>query len=614
MLGASCPMAALLKSWSWLALLAAAPADAAVNVTSLDATTLLQYAAAGSASTPPASAGVCLVQDNRCADVTLGYSRSAAPQAIDSHLAQIVVTRMGEDVRWLDALPEIPALVYNRGGSSTLLPHPRDNLKVVVQANTGREDDEMLRHIITNYNDLPEYTIFLQGWPLLHCAGVVETVRRALGAQLSSNPAALGNGAKPGLVPLSRTFYEYSMSEGLLGLARSMTEAEDTGDDVMERALVLYARTCRQLLGRPCPDKHWVSEGAQWIVGRDRIRLRPLQTYLNALEMGEGYKGKFRGLVLEAIWPLLWGADNWNPKPSKVAPSDPVQLWSMREASTEGLTALLAPVGNGTASGAPDEAFCKRWWWTWVCDSAGLPASQHRRRRRRISGYYGGYSKTSMRATGSHCQAADGSDALTWSCEQRMAFCELQWHAEGTAQPKSNLFLNQRMRYHVHFHSLANMPSAGFLEMLVRLSMPMVPGSARAVTLSSEGDQLLMGASDARGTQFYLTDASMSSNPKQYIISLADSGSDPLYLGCDRSSRDATISPHRELWELMPAMDGYLRLKSEAGVLQYEPGKVTRLRCLPRADSDESIFSLHLDEHAPAAWMQATEANMPLAW
>jgi len=228
--------------------------------------------------------------------------------------SQIVVTRSGEDLRWLNALAGISAVVYNRGGLDSLLPSPRENLKVVKSENTGREDDSMMRHIVENYEVLPNITVFVQGWPFEHCPGLLDTLPRTLAAMQNPEQEQSGPGGD-GLVPLSTQFWQYSMSKRLIGLAKELVESHSAADDPdpSYSAEVLYEETCKSILGT-CPETQWVTEGAQWAVTRERILKFPKSSYVRALALGEGYEHKWRGLVLEALWPELWGAPNWEPQ------------------------------------------------------------------------------------------------------------------------------------------------------------------------------------------------------------------------------------------------------------------------------------------------------------
>eukprot|EP00931_Biecheleriopsis_adriatica_P008129 TRINITY_DN10935_c0_g1_i1.p1 TRINITY_DN10935_c0_g1~~TRINITY_DN10935_c0_g1_i1.p1 ORF type:complete len:540 (+),score=119.70 TRINITY_DN10935_c0_g1_i1:84-1703(+) len=267
----------------------------------------------------PSGVEVCTIQNNTCVDMKLwphpkGASTAlldASSRVYSSQEVQAVIIRHGEDLRWLDALTNIPAIVYNKGGRSDLLPKARSNLEILETANQGREDETMLRHIISKYDELAGVTVFLQGWPFPHCTGLVETLQHVL-ASLSSPDSTQGP------VPISGEFWKYSLEHGRLGLLRDIAKShsKERGGDVSQQVKEEYSKTCQAILGKACPSTHWVAEGSQWAVRREHLRRHPKELYEKALALGEGYEHKLRGLVLEAIWPVLWGFEDWQPKMS----------------------------------------------------------------------------------------------------------------------------------------------------------------------------------------------------------------------------------------------------------------------------------------------------------
>eukprot|EP00408_Alexandrium_pacificum_P015957 CAMPEP_0171186734 /NCGR_PEP_ID=MMETSP0790-20130122/16964_1 /TAXON_ID=2925 /ORGANISM="Alexandrium catenella, Strain OF101" /LENGTH=702 /DNA_ID=CAMNT_0011651785 /DNA_START=87 /DNA_END=2195 /DNA_ORIENTATION=+ len=263
-------------------------------------------------------------QHDRCSTLLPEEEGEEPLTDVKKEYAEVVVVRgSGEDLRWLDAVSEIPAVVYDRNGMPELLPKPRSNLRILPQPNVGREDEGIIRHIVDNYNSLPEYSVFLQGWPFWHCAGTLDMIRR--GIKNAAKPADLdfiATGALPGLVPLAGSFYKYSLKAGTLGNWITLTSGAHyknhmTVPEAKEEAVRTFNQTCRKILGSPCPNEHWVAEGSQWVVSRNRIQKRPLSFYQELLNMTfEGdhlHKTRLRGLVLEAIWPALWGVSEWSP-------------------------------------------------------------------------------------------------------------------------------------------------------------------------------------------------------------------------------------------------------------------------------------------------------------
>mmetsp|Transcript_13764 Transcript_13764/g.25220 ORF Transcript_13764/g.25220 Transcript_13764/m.25220 type:complete len:611 (+) Transcript_13764:125-1957(+) len=258
----------------------------------------------------------CLVSNDGCEEYHL---ESAAPYKQQFERVQIVVTRHKEDITWLDFLPDFATVVYNKGGRDSLLPAARPNLQIVNVENTGREDDTMLRHIIDNYDNASEITIFLQGWPYNHCGELGDTVRRAVEqAQASGRPADF-------MYPLSHTFWEYGPKVGLNGLASQLVAVHAVDEETMRENNIkegeeklLFDAMCARVLQEPCPASLWVAEGAQWIVGRNMLRATNKSVYAQALRMGEGFQDEYRGLVMEALWPVLWGHSGWSPRETTI--------------------------------------------------------------------------------------------------------------------------------------------------------------------------------------------------------------------------------------------------------------------------------------------------------
>ena len=71
---------------------------------------------------------------------------------------QIVVARYNEDIKWLLPLHNI-TIIYNKGDNNYSL----NNFNTIKLNNVGRESHTYLYHIIENYDNLAEKTIFFQG-------------------------------------------------------------------------------------------------------------------------------------------------------------------------------------------------------------------------------------------------------------------------------------------------------------------------------------------------------------------------------------------------------------------------------------------------------------------
>lgn len=80
---------------------------------------------------------------------------------------ELVVARYNEDLLWLQQIPfEIKITVYNKGKDNLPIFYP--NIKVIKLPNIGREAHTYFYHVITNYHNLADRIIFLQGSPFDH--------------------------------------------------------------------------------------------------------------------------------------------------------------------------------------------------------------------------------------------------------------------------------------------------------------------------------------------------------------------------------------------------------------------------------------------------------------
>ena len=84
---------------------------------------------------------------------------------------EIVIARYNEDLSWLKKLPKtIKITVYNKGLDNLDIPSIR-------LPNIGRESHTYLYHIIQNYDNLAEQTIFCQGDSIFHSPDFLELIK-----------------------------------------------------------------------------------------------------------------------------------------------------------------------------------------------------------------------------------------------------------------------------------------------------------------------------------------------------------------------------------------------------------------------------------------------------
>jgi hypothetical protein len=85
-------------------------------------------------------------------------------EKFDKNVVSIVIARYNEYIDWALAYSDI-AIVYNKGSN---FEYEKNIQNVITVENVGREGHTYLFHIITNYHNLTDYTVFTQGEPFLH--------------------------------------------------------------------------------------------------------------------------------------------------------------------------------------------------------------------------------------------------------------------------------------------------------------------------------------------------------------------------------------------------------------------------------------------------------------
>jgi hypothetical protein len=77
---------------------------------------------------------------------------------------EIVISRYNEDLQWItqDPFNKYDVIIYNKGDNDNFA-KPANVKRVVPLKNVGRESHTYLQHIIQNYNNLSDITIFLPG-------------------------------------------------------------------------------------------------------------------------------------------------------------------------------------------------------------------------------------------------------------------------------------------------------------------------------------------------------------------------------------------------------------------------------------------------------------------
>ena len=178
----------------------------------------------------------------------------------DKSYLEIVVSRYNEDLRWTNRYKDF-VTVYNKGDDEI-----ENSIKL---ENIGREGHTYLHHIVNNYDNLSEYTVFLQGDPVYPHSPKLHGYLNYL---LYANE----------IIPEFFWFSE-RIVEGDFEYKR-----EDY-HSIFPNIKYAYEKVFGK---QPEMETFIFGAGAQFCASRDKIRERPVEFYKNILDIFEHDPGE----------------------------------------------------------------------------------------------------------------------------------------------------------------------------------------------------------------------------------------------------------------------------------------------------------------------------------
>lgn len=196
---------------------------------------------------------------------------------------ELVVARYTEDLSWLRNIPpQIRVSVYDKSGDESTLPTPT----TIPLENVGREAHTYLHHICARYDSLAPLTIFCQGKPFDHAFDFRKTLRELVERRL--------------LVEDFLWLGHLADTDSPDGKLYKSWSKNDTGEGLD------LAGFHHQLFGAEGPPEYSFFGGAQFGVTQERIYLRPLAFYQNALKISTEFP--LAAHCYERMWDRVFGA------------------------------------------------------------------------------------------------------------------------------------------------------------------------------------------------------------------------------------------------------------------------------------------------------------------
>jgi hypothetical protein len=173
-------------------------------------------------------------------------------------------------------------LIYDKSGKYT---KTQPEHTVVRLENVGREGETYLNHIISNYDSLNEYTLFIQDDTEQHIPNYMAFTDACKEAMEDTQFKLFACSWRKGGAPHSR-----EIIDGMCGLHTFSSK------DAIKRACELH--------GIHLPARYVTPVSAFFICHRDRIRARPLKFYVDLREWL--LQSEKNGFVLEHLWKIIF--------------------------------------------------------------------------------------------------------------------------------------------------------------------------------------------------------------------------------------------------------------------------------------------------------------------
>lgn len=189
----------------------------------------------------------------------------------------VVVAKYNEDIKWTTMLKgDFNLIVYDKG-QGHLVPGQE---KAIGQPlpNVGREAHTYLHHIVSNWDNLAEHTIFLQGWPFDHSLKL-QDIQRFIDGDVTP---------KEGVSQIGNARYLYCDKFG--------------HPDYPNKPIGEYFT---KILGKDPPEIIFFTlHGAQFIVNKKCIKNKSLDFWKDLLKMSETIEDF--PWIIERLWLYIF--------------------------------------------------------------------------------------------------------------------------------------------------------------------------------------------------------------------------------------------------------------------------------------------------------------------
>lgn len=196
-------------------------------------------------------------------------------------MVTVVISRYNENIEWTKQLNNQKVIIFNKGNDN----YKSDkSYNLIELPNVGREGHTFYHYIYENYDNLDNYTAFLQGNPFDHCHNVIERIQK-----YDTN---------------NKSEFELLTNDEIYVTLEDDVLRDDNNIENKIPLLLVY----NHVFGVFQMDniRHLFGVGGQFIVSKKRILLNPKELYGRIVKLLGRTRSPIEGYVIERFSSLIF--------------------------------------------------------------------------------------------------------------------------------------------------------------------------------------------------------------------------------------------------------------------------------------------------------------------
>jgi hypothetical protein len=207
----------------------------------------------------------------------------------------IVLSRFNEDINWISLINnnKYNIIIYNKGEKI-------DNKDIIEIENIGREAHTYLHYIINNYDNLSNYTIFLQGEPFEHLTNKIRLEKSIFNGGRKNYDFYIN------LLGEENFLLDYLNNQDLSDIPLTDAKHIENIDGTNVSYNLDINKNINLLFFNP-PNNFEFNCGAQFCISKKLIQKRPLSFYKFCYD--KCYEDTNWPWIMERFWNLIFFTD-----------------------------------------------------------------------------------------------------------------------------------------------------------------------------------------------------------------------------------------------------------------------------------------------------------------